>query len=178
MPCFLAEVGGEIGDLHFLSRWKSPPVFCYQSRRNCRFFYSRMLSWEFRLKFTFNIVAFEKEKHTSHPLLRSTSAFEACCHDALRHVLYSAAKIVCILQMSHSKAKGSRQAIFKNGRHYITQHKWHILYKSVNIYYFYFLTTLLLYTLLIVLIFRLIWFPCTINYDLCALMIVCISDTF
>lgn len=89
-----------------------------------------MLSGELKLKFTFNVVALEVKKIPSHPLLRSASAFEACCHDALRHVLYSAAKIVCSLQMSHSKAKCGRLAIDKNGRHYITQHKWHILNES------------------------------------------------
>lgn len=84
-----------------------------------------------KLKFTFNVAALEvKKKIPSHPLLRSASAFEACCHDALRHVLYSAAKIVCSLQMSHSKVKCGRLAIGKNGRHYITQHKWHILNES------------------------------------------------
>lgn len=41
-------------------------------------------------------------KIASHPLLHTASAFEACCHVELRHVLYSAAEIVCGLQMRHS----------------------------------------------------------------------------
>lgn len=39
----------------------------------------------------------------SHPLRHTASAFEVCCHVALRHVLYSAAEIVCTSQMRHSE---------------------------------------------------------------------------
>lgn len=64
MPCFLAEVGGEIGDLHFFgSIKKTPHVCCYHIPRNCR---SRMPLRGFKLKFTFNVVALEVGRESHH----------------------------------------------------------------------------------------------------------------
>lgn len=57
------------------------------------------------LHFSLNVSGFFLRKIASHPLLHTASAFEVCCHVALRHVLYSAAEIVCSLQMSHSKGE-------------------------------------------------------------------------
>lgn len=65
MPCFLAGVGGEIGDLHFsLDRncYISPPSFVYKVDVSC-FVKSVLFSVGFP-QFTRNIVAFASNRIT------------------------------------------------------------------------------------------------------------------